>query len=171
MWTVDQPVYRNFLSIQHQIGAAEGSNTHGLNSYLMLTDTVKLHSPYCVIQSNISLFMIHVHHLFFFSRDSSWQRLYMPTHWNSDANLGNIDYSKDPSLLLTGQFQNVCFRKTHLWLQAQETFQMQLRWFTLLADSHVYCAKAMTLRKTERSVLSGKGVRGVTKALYKAYRL
>lgn len=28
----------------------------------------------------------------------------------------------------------------------------------------------MNLRKTERSVLSGKGVRGVTKALYKDYR-
>lgn len=70
-WFPDvQLVYRNFPSIRHQIGAAEGSNTHGLNSYLMLTDTVKLHSPYCVIQSNISLFMIHVHHLFFFSRDS-----------------------------------------------------------------------------------------------------
>lgn len=171
MWTIDQLVYRNFPSIQHPIRAAEGFNTHELNSYQMLTDTVKLHSPYCVSQSNISLFMIHIRYLFFSSRDFSWQRLYTPTHWNSNANSGNIDYSKDPYPLLRGQFQNVCFRKAHLWLQMQGASQMQLQWFTLLADSQVYSPNATNLRKTERNALVRKGVRGVTKALSKTYRL
>lgn len=161
----------NFPSIQHSIRAAEGSNTHRLNSYQMLTDTVKLHNPYCVIQSNISLFMIHIHSLFFSSRDSSWHRLYTPTHWNSNAKSGNIDYSKDPNPLLRGQFQNACFRKAHLWLQMQGASQMQLQWFTLLADSQKYSPNATNLRQTERNVLSGKGVKGVTKALFKTYRL